>query len=60
MTEIVLEELDHPPLRVGVLTGPNLAGEIMAGQPAATVVAIRDEWEATRLQHLFMGPTFRV
>ncbi|HSG79312.1 MAG TPA: NAD(P)H-dependent glycerol-3-phosphate dehydrogenase [Acidimicrobiia bacterium] len=60
MTEVVLEEVDHPPLRVGVLTGPNLAHEIMAGQPAATVVAIRDEWEATRLQQLFMGPTFRV
>lgn len=60
MTEIVLEELDHAPLRVGVLTGPNLAREVAAGQPAASVVAMQDEWEATRLQHLFMGPTFRV
>jgi glycerol-3-phosphate dehydrogenase (NAD(P)+) len=60
MTEIVLEELDHAPHRVGVLTGPNLAGEIAAGQPAASVVAMEDDWEATRLQHLFMGPTFRV
>jgi len=60
MTEIVLEELDHAPQRVGVLTGPNLAREIAAGQPAATVIAMQDEWEATRLQKLFMGPTFRV
>ncbi|MDX1691303.1 MAG: NAD(P)H-dependent glycerol-3-phosphate dehydrogenase [Acidimicrobiia bacterium] len=60
MTEVILEELDHPPLRVGVLTGPNLAREVMAGQPAASVVAVRDEWEAERLQRLFMTPTFRV
>ena len=60
MTEVILDVLDHPPLRIGVLTGPNLAREVMAGQPAATVVAIRDEWEATRLQHLFLGPAFRV
>jgi glycerol-3-phosphate dehydrogenase (NAD(P)+) len=60
MTEVVLEELDHAPLRIGVLTGPNLAREVAAGQPAASVVAMRDEWEAARLQRLFMGPTFRV
>jgi glycerol-3-phosphate dehydrogenase (NAD(P)+) len=60
MTEVVLEELDHAPRRVGVLTGPNLAREIAAGQPAASVIAMQDEWEANRLQRLFMGPTFRV
>lgn len=60
MTEIVVEELDAAPQRVGVLTGPNLAREVIAGQPALTVVAIGDEWEAGRLQQLFMGPTFRV
>ncbi len=60
MTEVVLEELDHAPRRVGVLTGPNLAREIAAGQPAASVIAMQDEWEAARLQRLFMGPTFRV
>jgi glycerol-3-phosphate dehydrogenase (NAD(P)+) len=60
MTEIVLEEMDQAPKRVGVLTGPNLAREIIAGQPAASVIAIQDEWEAQRLQELFMGPMFRV
>jgi glycerol-3-phosphate dehydrogenase (NAD(P)+) len=60
MTEVVLQELDHAPRRVGVLTGPNLAREIAAGQPAASVIAMQDEWEAERLQGLFMGPTFRV
>jgi glycerol-3-phosphate dehydrogenase (NAD(P)+) len=60
MTELVIEVLDAPPHRVGVLTGPNLSAEVVAGQPTASVVAIHDEWEAQRLQALFMGPTFRV
>ena len=60
MTEVVTEETDAPPHRVGVLTGPNLAKEIMAGQPAASVIAVQDQWEAERLQSLFMAPTFRV
>jgi glycerol-3-phosphate dehydrogenase (NAD(P)+) len=60
MTEIVMEELDAAPQRVGVLTGPNLSREVIAGQPTATVVAIEDDWEARRLQDVFMGPAFRV
>ena len=43
-----------------MLTGPNLASEIVAGQPAATVVAMEDEQSALLLQGLFMTPTFRV
>ena len=31
MTEVVLEELDHAPRRVGVLTGPNLPGRLPPG-----------------------------
>jgi len=60
MTGIIIEELDAAPQRVGVLTGPNLAKEVVAGQPTATVIAVEDDWEAERLQKLFMGPTFRV
>ncbi len=60
MTEVIVEELDAAPHRVGVLSGPNLAKEVIAGQPTATVIAIEDEWEAERLQSVFMGPTFRV
>ena len=43
-----------------MLTGPNLAKEVVAGQPTATVIAVEDEWEAERLQKVFMGPAFRV
>jgi glycerol-3-phosphate dehydrogenase (NAD(P)+) len=60
MTQIVAEELDAAPGRVGVLTGPNLSREVIAGQPTASVIAVEDEWEAKRLQRLFMGPSFRV
>lgn len=37
MSEVILSET--PVLRVGCLSGPNLAKEILAGQPAATVIA---------------------
>ncbi len=61
MTEVTLDVLpNHDPNRVGVLTGPNLAREIMDGQPAATVIAIRDGNTATELQRVFMGRTLRV
>ncbi|MGA1715542.1 MAG: NAD(P)H-dependent glycerol-3-phosphate dehydrogenase, partial [Ilumatobacteraceae bacterium] len=47
----------HP---VAVLTGPNLAKEIMAGQPAAAVVAIDDSTIAQELQKVFSRPALRV
>ncbi|MBL1101196.1 NAD(P)H-dependent glycerol-3-phosphate dehydrogenase [Streptomyces coffeae] len=45
--------------RVAVLTGPNLAREIAARQPAASVVACRDEGAARRLQAACHTPYFR-
>ncbi len=61
MTEVTRDVLPgHDASRIGVLTGPNLAKEIIAGQPAATVVAVRDTETAARLQSLFITPTLRV
>jgi glycerol-3-phosphate dehydrogenase (NAD(P)+) len=61
MTEVVADLVpNHSPQTIGVLTGPNLAGEVMAGQPTAAVVAIVDENAAAVVQGTFMGPTFRV
>ncbi|MGP3981122.1 NAD(P)H-dependent glycerol-3-phosphate dehydrogenase [Streptomyces sp. KR80] len=45
--------------RVAVLTGPNLAKEIAARQPAAAVVACVDEEVAQRLQAACHTPYFR-
>jgi glycerol-3-phosphate dehydrogenase (NAD(P)+) len=61
MTEVVTEVLDgHPPERVGVLTGPNLAAEVVAGMPTASVVAMVDAEGAGCIQRLFMTSAFRV
>ncbi|MFF4248904.1 NAD(P)H-dependent glycerol-3-phosphate dehydrogenase [Streptomyces sp. NPDC001822] len=44
---------------VAVLSGPNLAREIMAGQPAAATIACRDEDTARRVQQACHTPYFR-
>jgi glycerol-3-phosphate dehydrogenase (NAD(P)+) len=58
MSEVVHDELPGHP--VAVLTGPNLAKEILAGQPAASVVAIDDEVIAIELQRIFATMRLRV
>ena len=58
MTEVAAEEMPGRP--IGVMTGPNLAKEIMAGQPAASVVAIPDETIARELQRILTRPNLRV
>ncbi|MHB1486166.1 MAG: NAD(P)H-dependent glycerol-3-phosphate dehydrogenase [Acidimicrobiales bacterium] len=58
MTEVVAEVLPGHP--AGVLTGPNLAGEIMTRHPAASVIAMQDPSLADQLRGLFSGPLFRV
>jgi glycerol-3-phosphate dehydrogenase (NAD(P)+) len=45
---------------IGVLSGPNLASEIAAGQPAATCVAYPDSGAARWVQELLMTPALRV
>jgi glycerol-3-phosphate dehydrogenase (NAD(P)+) len=61
MTEVIAEELpDHDASRIGVLTGPNLAREVAAGQPTASVVAVPDAAVADELQQVFFAPTLRV
>ena len=57
MTEIIREHCPHHP--VGVLTGPNLAREILEGKAAAGVLAL-DDPAATWLQPLLNVGLFRV
>jgi glycerol-3-phosphate dehydrogenase (NAD(P)+) len=58
MSEVVVDELPGHP--VAVLTGPNLAKEILAGQPAASVVAVDDEIIASELQRIFATDRLRI
>ncbi|MBU6315601.1 MAG: NAD(P)H-dependent glycerol-3-phosphate dehydrogenase [Acidobacteria bacterium] len=58
MSEVTRDEMPGHP--VAVLTGPNLAKEILSGQPAASVVAIDDNDIAAELQRLFSRPTLRI
>ncbi|MBK6289768.1 MAG: NAD(P)H-dependent glycerol-3-phosphate dehydrogenase [Gammaproteobacteria bacterium] len=58
MTEIIEEVLPGHP--AGVLTGPNLAREIMSGFAAAGVIAMEDQIINRSLQGLFSSGLFRV
>jgi glycerol-3-phosphate dehydrogenase (NAD(P)+) len=61
MTQVISDvSPGHQPEQIGVLTGPNLASEIAAGQPTAAVMAFRNAETAIALQSVFMGPMFRV
>ncbi|MEU8538723.1 NAD(P)H-dependent glycerol-3-phosphate dehydrogenase [Streptomyces sp. NPDC048717] len=59
MSEVIGEVAGVPEERVAVLTGPNLALEVAARQPAAAVAACADESVAQRLQAACMTPYFR-
>jgi glycerol-3-phosphate dehydrogenase (NAD(P)+) len=48
------------PDRVAALSGPNLAGEIAAGQPAAAVVAAADGAIAAAARTVLMSDRFRI
>ncbi|MGD8415987.1 MAG: NAD(P)H-dependent glycerol-3-phosphate dehydrogenase [Pseudomonadales bacterium] len=58
MTEIVEEVLPGHP--TGVLTGPNLAREIMEGRAAASVLAMQGGGNVELLRPLFNSGLFRV
>ena len=59
MTEVIREVTGFGRERVAVVSGPNLSPEIARRQPAASVVASRDEDVARRLQVATNGPYFR-
>jgi glycerol-3-phosphate dehydrogenase (NAD(P)+) len=58
MTQVIAQVVPGHP--AGVLTGPNLAREVVVGQPAATVVAMTDDAIARQVQELLRTDTFRV
>jgi glycerol-3-phosphate dehydrogenase (NAD(P)+) len=58
MTEVIQSVLPGHPY--GVLTGPNLAKEILAGFAAASVIAMSERLIAEELQQVFATNLFRV
>ncbi|MDP6942529.1 MAG: NAD(P)H-dependent glycerol-3-phosphate dehydrogenase [Myxococcota bacterium] len=46
--------------KIGAISGPNLAREIVGGQPAATVVASPFEGVIQKVERMLAGPTFRL
>lgn len=58
MTEIVAAVLPGHP--AGVLAGPNIAREILAGYAAAATIAMPDQAAAARLADLFRTSRYRV
>jgi glycerol-3-phosphate dehydrogenase (NAD(P)+) len=59
MSEVIREVADVPDNRVAVVSGPNLAREIIERQPAASVVACTDLSVAQRLQVICNSGYFR-
>ncbi len=59
MSQVIVQVTGVDPGQVAVLSGPNLASEIAAGQPAATVVACADSGRAVALQRGLNTSYFR-
>lgn len=59
MSQVIRQVTGLPAGRVAVLTGPNLAREVAARRPAASVVVCPDHTVAERLQGAFLTPYFR-
>jgi glycerol-3-phosphate dehydrogenase (NAD(P)+) len=59
MSQVIMQVTGASPDRVAVVTGPNLASEIVDEQPAATVVACTDSGRAVTLQRAFSTGYFR-
>ncbi|CAM2741267.1 NAD(P)H-dependent glycerol-3-phosphate dehydrogenase [Actinomyces slackii] len=59
MSQVLAQALGLGQERVAVISGPNLADEIAAGQPTATVVAAGDQEVAARVAALCATTAFR-
>lgn len=59
MSQVIVAVTGVDPAQVAVISGPNLASEIAAGQPAATVVACTDSGRAVALQRMLNTGYFR-
>jgi glycerol-3-phosphate dehydrogenase (NAD(P)+) len=60
LTAVIAQEAPAATGRIGALSGPNLAGEIAAGQPATSVVAAADPAVAIEARDRLMTPMLRL
>ncbi len=58
MSQVLAEEL--PQAKIAVMSGPNLAKEVAAGQMTGTVIASADKDVQQTVQSLLKSPNFRV
>jgi glycerol-3-phosphate dehydrogenase (NAD(P)+) len=59
MSQVIVSVTSVDPTQVAVISGPNLASEIVQRQPAATVVACSDSGRAVALQRMLNSGYFR-
>ena len=59
MSEVIQQATSIDAARIAALSGPNLASEIVAGQPSATTIACVDEHAARSLQQACSNDYFR-
>jgi glycerol-3-phosphate dehydrogenase (NAD(P)+) len=59
MSQVILDVTGVDPSQVAVISGPNLASEIVAGQPTATTIASSDSGRAVALQRMLNTGLFR-
>jgi glycerol-3-phosphate dehydrogenase (NAD(P)+) len=59
MSQVIVDVMGVDPSQVAVISGPNLASEITAGQPAATVIACSDSGRAVAVQRMLNAGYFR-
>ena len=58
VSQIIKDELNI--LNIAVLSGPNIANEVINNVPSAAILACKNKKIGHRLQILFTNPTFRV
>ena len=60
MTEVIIQELGTYPELIGLITGPNLAGELSLREPAGAVAASSNKAIQNLMIELFTTPYFRI
>ncbi len=60
LTEMIASETEIDSSQIGVITGPNLATEILEGKPATTLLSFSDLNKANSIRDNFSSKNFRV